>query len=954
MTDDQRHSATPARRSTPRSVGNSARFPSGAGREILEDLNGRLAMHYERTLEAPLFNPVSQLGFELSRLLEADEIGMDRIAGVVDDYESRAFAARAERFNALLTPVDQDENDERLKALAEEGESFASFARRWERPLMGCVFTAHPTFMLSGSGYDALARAASGGTAEAVRDGANPTLRGEHEAAMAAIRRAAAARHRMNAALTESARERFSDVWRSFRPRPYAFATWVGYDMDGRTDIGWATPILFRLAEKAEQLRRYGERLEPLKDRDARLGEIIDVLARAASHTESIHRAFVEAGKDPARVSAAANQLTADHADRLVSMDSILGQLDAVIDDAEAELSAALIPIAAAMDTDRLGTGTVHFRMNASQLHNAIRRRLGADETIAMSSRTAIGRLRQLIEEVDPVEVNFAALAIEATTAIRQFLGMAQMLKHIDADSSIRLLIAECEQPATVLSALYFARLFGIDDRIDISPLFETGHALEHGGRFLDALLAEPAFQRYARARGRIAIQTGFSDAGRFMGQIPASLAIERLQGRLAELMGKHGLNDVSALIFNTHGESMGRGAHPLSIEARLTHALSRWARSRFAEHGVVLEPEASFQGGDGYMFFGTDDLAYAALVRIAEASIALRRTRVRDPFYEEVEVSLDFYRDVRRVQADLFHDASYNRALTAFGLGLLPKTGSRKSRRQSDVASERDMTLRQIRAIPHNAVLQQLGYPVNVIAGVGTAAEAERDRFAALFDQSPRAQELLGLVQASDRLASLKTLVAYGDLFNGAYWASRPYRGQEPGIEDACLELGERLARDDRSAAFRELATRMRVDGLKLRQLIDLLPAEKLPQRSEERRRTLGVLHALRIALMQHIFLRAAAIPPFSRRNDVSRDDIMEMVMALRIDDVVDLLRQAYPLDAANIGDFDMEEATAYPDRRGPAYENIQRLYIDEIERAYGLMLRITRAIAHTFGAIG
>ena len=30
---------------------------------------------------------------------------------------------------------------------------------------------------------------------------------------------------------------------------------------------------------------------------------------------------------------------------------------------------------------------------------------------------------------------------------------------------------------------------------------------------------------------------------------------------------------------------------------------------------------------------------------------------------------------------------------------------------------------LRQIRAIPHNAILQQIGYPVNVIAGAGTAA---------------------------------------------------------------------------------------------------------------------------------------------------------------------------------------------------------------------------------------
>ena len=161
-----------------------------------------------------------------------------------------------------------------------------------------------------------------------------------------------------------------------------------------------------------------------------------------------------------------------------------------------------------------------------------------------------------------------------------------------------------------MLAALYFARLFGIEDRIDISPLFETESALEHGGRFLDALLAEESYKIYARHRGRIAIQTGFSDAGRFVGQVPASLAIERLQGRLAEAMVANDLTDVAALIFNTHGEGMGRGAHPASFADRLEWPLSPWARRRFARAGIRLEAEASFQGGDGYLFFAGPELA--------------------------------------------------------------------------------------------------------------------------------------------------------------------------------------------------------------------------------------------------------------------------------------------------------------------------------------------------------
>jgi phosphoenolpyruvate carboxylase len=112
------------------------------------------------------------------------------------------------------------------------------------------------------------------------------------------------------------------------------------------------------------------------------------------------------------------------------------------------------------------------------------------------------------------LRTNFAALAIENSTAIRLFLTMAQILHHVDADTPIRMLVAECEQPTTMLAALYFAKLFGIEDKVDVSPLFETETALEHGGRFLDALLAEPAYRAYARGRGRVSIQTGFSDAG--------------------------------------------------------------------------------------------------------------------------------------------------------------------------------------------------------------------------------------------------------------------------------------------------------------------------------------------------------------------------------------------------------------------------------------------------------
>src|SRR5690606_39771384 len=123
------------------------------------------------------------------------------------------------------------------------------------------------------------------------------------------------------------------------------------------------------------------------------------------------------------------------------------------------------------------------------------------------------------------------------------------------------------------------------------------------------------------------------------------------------------------------------------------------------------------------------------------------------DPFYSRTDLSLDFYRAIKDHQHHHLESRTYARAVTAFGLGLLNTSGSRVSRRQSDLSAEREMSLRQIRAIPHNAILQQLGYPVNVLAGVGSAAEGSYEELAELLRDSERGRQIVGLVRAANAL---------------------------------------------------------------------------------------------------------------------------------------------------------------------------------------------------------
>ena len=925
--------------------------------DTVDTLRNRLQELHARTAETPLFNPVFQLSHDLSRRLESGSLDLSAMEELVAALECEGLQARAAKLRGLIAPTDPQENLARLAALLNEEDGFSEFRLRWERPLLHAVFTAHPTFLLSPAESDAVAEAALAedpmaatvcqvpGTAPKV------TLDYEHAEVLAAIERAGAARDRINAALLAHARTRWPGRWLDFKPLPFRFASWVGYDMDGRTDISWSTSVAYRLAEKARRLEGYAAQLAAVVPDHA----LLTTLRGAAAHAAEMAANFTGLGAEPEALAAAANALTAEHPDKLLSLAPIIAALEAEAKGAEGDAAIALAVLAGAMRADGLGMGWIHFRVNASQLLNALRRRIDPEGTLDLASKSALSRLRELLAEVKPLRANFAALAIETSTAMRQFLVMAQILHHIDADAPIRMLIAECEQPQTVLAALYFARLLGIEGKVDVSPLFETEAALEHGGRFLEALLAEESYRDYVRMRGRLSIQTGFSDAGRFMGQIPAALAIERLQGRLAAAMKAAGLTDVAALVFNTHGESMGRGAHPSGFEDRLTWPLSRWARGRFAKAEIVLEPEASFQGGDGYLFFRSDELALATLTRIVEAEEALRGEAEPDPFYDRTDLSLDFYRAIRRVQREQLESVTYARAVTAFGLGMLKTTGSRVSRRQSDIASDRTMSLRQIRAIPHNAILQQIGYPVNVIAGAGIAAGEETEAVAELLARSPRGRQLVRLLRAANGLASIKTVACFGELFNSAYWASRPYRGTESALEDPCLALAEHLTKDDRTGVFRRLASRLRVDWMKLHRLLAMIGREDTRSiAQDEQRRTIALLQALRLSLLMYMFLRAVQVPPFSRSNDVSREDVLEMVLSLRVDEALAQLRRAYPVVEPEIEDFPVSEPTDYPDNRAEGYGVIRTRFIDPIERAHALNLRISAAIANHFGAHG
>ena len=62
----------------------------------------------------------------------------------------------------------------------------------------------------------------------------------------------------------------------------------------------------------------------------------------------------------------------------------------------------------------------------------------------------------------------------------------------------------------------------------------------------------------------------------------------------------------------------------------------------------------------------------------------------------------------------------------------------------------------------------------------------------------------------------------------------------------------------------------------------------------------------------------------------------------------------QAEMVASAGYGEVSVDEPTEYPDEGATSYAAIHRDFLDPIDRAQSLALRITTAIANEFGAHG
>ncbi|HYC01751.1 MAG TPA: phosphoenolpyruvate carboxylase [Azospirillaceae bacterium] len=945
----------------------------------------------------PFVNPVLALSLEVSRRLQAGSLGMADVAALLQHLSTEGFLARARRLGRYLGEADPAANAARLEQLVEAAATrdgvplpFEEFRARVEAELFGVVFTAHPTFNLSAELMAAMTTLATGiepdgsalsparrealvsKVAAAEHRPGDLSLSAEHAQSLEAIANIQGALRRLHEIVLTVARRHWPDRWTELTPRLLTVASWVGYDLDGRSDIKWSDTLHKRLVVQQRQLRHYLAEVQAIR-RSAPAGEdlghTLDLLeSRLALGINQITdeiAAFGDDGSaaDVAHVQRIARRMHEGLPLRLVDAGHATELLDRAIRLAGDEaLVRRLAVLRAEFANYGLAMAHTHVRINATQLHNAIRKTVGM-ETAPDDPRfrqSYLASVTGLLDRVQPVTINFGSIIAERTSAQRLFMVVAQMLKYTDATTPVRFLIAETESAFTVLTALYYARLFGVDDRVDISPLFETEKALETGSRIVEQLLENPHYRDYVRRRGRLCIQTGYSDAGRYLGQTAAAASIERLRLRIARLFPKHGLSGVQLLIFDTHGESIGRGCHPASFRDRLSYVGTPGTLSFMAGEGIAFKQEVSFQGGDGFLYFTTPAGALAVVTRIMEHLWeGPRPTLEDDPFYEEADYIREFFTTVKEFQVGLVEDPNYGALLGAFGTNLLFPSGSRAIKRQHDGAGEEhaETMASHFRAIPHNAILQQLGLPANTVSGVGEAVDKDPQRFVALYRASPRFRQLMGMVEYGMAISSPDALKAYVDVLNPTLWLFRAAKTAEGGSPQ------------DRARAhdMRRLAGILEDIPLHSRQitvfrrlyrdhslLSEGLAEAGIPPVDGPERPGLLVLHALRLALMQEIFLLATHVPTFSSQHSITHKRLVARLLQLDVPWALDLLARIFPAvgDGAPAGDFG-EKATYVSDATQTYAQENERIF-RPMGELYELVRRTGTAVTQRIGFFG
>lgn len=951
-----------------------------------QHLLDRYRIHHGNYQGDPFVSPVLRLALDIVRGFESGALSMASVSGAVEEFYRKGLEHRAENTAKYLGRCSRDENtaliDKIFYGLArgKDGKTpcgFSAFRKKTEEFLYGFVFTAHPTFSMPPELAQELARytayiagAENVATKAALHKAAAvpfmpPDLNTENDLALAAIDNLHQALEFMLSRLFDVAEECYPQDWQKLRPRLFSVATWVGFDIDGRRDISWATTLEKRILLQIRQLEAYRESFSGLladyPDECAALQKPLETIEETLLLMEGHRRDFLSYNNNEDEnyedLQQIAQSLIGSAKKRLISAAPLIRTVEKAIGKTgNAALQKRLLVLLTQMQSNGLSRAEVHFRLNATQLHNAIsdRVRLDTHPDHPTTRRQNTEKILELIENTKAVKTDFGDIADEEMTAKYKFMLIQKITQYIDTDSPIRFLIAETESAFTILTALYFAKYFGVEHRVDICPLFETDRALQNSTRYMSALFDSPVFTNYLKKRRRLCIQTGYSDAGRYIGQPAAGASIERMKERFIQMFQDRKIKTIGLLFFDTHGESIGRGGHPESFQKRLEYIAPPYVLRALAKAGIPYTQESSYQGGDGYVNFMTAETALAVVTGALTYWLDEKGKEqdAEDPYYQEPMRSAvtGFFTESTQFQLDYTKNAKYADLLFAFGTNLTDPSGSRAIKRESTDSSALPdkRNVNEIRAIPTNAILAQMGVLANTVSGIGRAMREYSDFFADAEKRSPRFRTIVSLIRRGAVSSNPDVMRAYINILNPTLWITRAGSGQDDELSNRMAAVATQLEKHDHHDNMMEVFRKLYWDYTLLERF---LKTEPHPCADE-----IACLHAMRIAMIAYCALLATHIPRYGPHHAISREQLLKMVFHMDIDRAVAVLKQIFPAQTLKSRDYDFGETSDYRKqvKEKEGYVNLQTGIIIPMQQMQRAARRISTAIAHYTGFFG
>ena len=952
----------------------------------------------------PFSNSITMLALDISRRLEKNLLNYSALEALIQRLAVGSLGFRADRLKNYMGSVSEEENSKSIhkiiKSLAfkkKQKISFDDFNEKLQKETFGIVLTAHPTFGMTHQIMVNLAKLATNKNEKGkkisdselksiIKDifkteqkpEKNISLDFEHELSIIALKNLQYALGSFFKIVVNVTKEIFPNEYFEIMPQIFRLHTWVGYDVDGRGDISWSNTFSKRLKVKLEQLFEYEKSIkEILKiSKDKELSKKVNNLHKLISESISVNKKTLKYFSDPKLLDNVddvkyISNFLFKNKDKLITNENLLiEKIDDIIASIKFKkiknyqrLIENLIVLKIVVKNFGLGLGRTQVRLNANQLNNAISKEidLKGDPDDPSNKRTYLQVISKLIENVTPVKINFGSILEENLNARRYFMIIKQMFKYIDENQTIRFLIAECDYALTVMTALYFSKLFGVDEKIDISPLFETEKGLSTGHEVISSLLKNVHYKKYVIKRKKLSVQTGYSDAGRYLGQSAAVLSIENLQRKIAKILSDNNLPNVKLLIFNTHGESIGRGGHPVSLLDRLSYVNCPFTRKKLREWNINLVQEISFQGGDGYQYFMNHDLAFASIARILDFCFNNNDLETNDSLYDSADFGIEFVNTIKQFNTDIMDDPNYAALLNVFSVNLTHSTGSRAVKRFVDGSSK---TLvyhpSQTRAIPQNNILQQLGMLANSLGGVGKFLRKNPKQFNKYYKTSSRFRRIMDMIKYAFAFSDIEVLKAYVDCYDPGMWLSWSTRTADSNRSENMKEVANLLEKFDVHWRFNKVYRTLHQEYMEIRNWIlgrknrGRIAVGRGRVVEKEIRDELLLMHGIRVSIIHEIFLLSVRVPKFSDQAGTSRDEIIAKLIRFDILDAVETLRKIFPVKKVSASYSGFGEPSNYLSEQNIDYSKEEKNIFRQLEALYECARRVSTGISHFIGAVG